>query len=256
MDKLQKREIALDKFVSKWKSKKNVIGIIVCGSYVTGNPTEHSDIDIRIILDNNIKWRERWNEIIDGYLIEYFANPYNRELKYFQEDYDAKRKVDVHMYLTGKVLFDKTWDIDKLKKQAIKRKNKKYKPLTQIQVELMKYHIWDMRDNLEELYEADIQAFEFVLPQYFYSIFTDYSKFLWIDIVPEYRLKKYLTDKNYRKKYDFQDFPDKQFKDMILQLIQLYVNNEKMELFNKIVDHVFTKMWGFNIDWWKIRTKL
>ena len=43
-------EIALNKFVDEWKSKPEVTGMIVCGSYITWNPTSHSDIDIQIIL--------------------------------------------------------------------------------------------------------------------------------------------------------------------------------------------------------------
>ena len=64
-------EKAVDKFIKKWKSKKEVIGALVCGSYVTGNPTKHSDIDIHIILDNKCNWRMRGDEYVDGFLMEY-----------------------------------------------------------------------------------------------------------------------------------------------------------------------------------------
>ena len=84
---MQGWEIALQKFLKKWDNRKNVIGALVCGSYVTGNPSKHSDIDVHIILDSKTSWRERGNEIIDGFLIEYFANPIKNHYKYAEEGY-------------------------------------------------------------------------------------------------------------------------------------------------------------------------
>ena len=65
----------LDIFMSNFEHSDDVIGILVCGSYVTGNPTNHSDLDVHIILNNAVGYRARGNKIIDGLLIEYFANP-------------------------------------------------------------------------------------------------------------------------------------------------------------------------------------
>ena len=71
---MEKWELALKKFLKNWENKKEVVGAIVCGSYITGNPSNHSDIDIHLLLSSKTKWRERGNVIIDGILIEYFAN--------------------------------------------------------------------------------------------------------------------------------------------------------------------------------------
>jgi len=108
MSKPQKREIALQKFLSKRENKKEVIGALVCGSYITGNPSKHSDIDLHIILKKDTKRRERGNEYVDGILIEYFANPVSSLTKYFESDYKANKKITIHMIASGKVLFDKT----------------------------------------------------------------------------------------------------------------------------------------------------
>lgn len=48
----------------------------VCGSYITGNPSTHSDLDVHIILNENVNYRERGNKIVDGLLIEYFKDDY------------------------------------------------------------------------------------------------------------------------------------------------------------------------------------
>ncbi len=107
-------EIALQKFLKKWENKKEVIGAIVCGSYITGNPSKHSDIDLHILLDSDTSWRERGNQIIDGILIEYFVNPIRKHYEYLEDDYKQRSRVNAHMLCTGKVLFDKTGELKKL----------------------------------------------------------------------------------------------------------------------------------------------
>ncbi len=69
----------------------DTIGILVCGSYITGNPSTHSDLDVHIILNENVNYRERGNKIVDGLLIEYFANPAKQIREYFKDDYTNVR---------------------------------------------------------------------------------------------------------------------------------------------------------------------
>ena len=52
-------EKALNKFLKPWKKRKDVIGFLVCGSYITGNPTNRSDVDLHIITSEENDWRER-----------------------------------------------------------------------------------------------------------------------------------------------------------------------------------------------------
>jgi DNA modification methylase len=110
---MEKWEIATEKFLKKWKNKKEVVGAVLCGSYITGNPSKHSDLDIQILLDKQIIWRERGNKYVDGFLIEYFANPLPQNLEYYQSDYQRRKKAHIHMFLTGKILFDKNGDVKK-----------------------------------------------------------------------------------------------------------------------------------------------
>ena len=109
---------AISKFIVPWKKRKEVVGALVCGSYVTGNPSRHSDIDVQILLGKNVKWRERGNRIIDGVLIEYFANPLPQNLRYYENDHRERDRINVHMFLTGEVLFDKNGDLKTLIEKA------------------------------------------------------------------------------------------------------------------------------------------
>jgi len=58
----------LQKFLLEFEHAKDIDGILVCGSYITGSPTNHSDLDVHIILADDVDYRQRGNRIIDGLL--------------------------------------------------------------------------------------------------------------------------------------------------------------------------------------------
>jgi predicted nucleotidyltransferase len=249
-------EIALEKFISKWKNKKDVVGAIACGSYITGNPTKHSDIDIHIILDKNTRWRERGNEVINGILIEYFANPMFQNLKYLKSDYTKRRKMDVNMFLTGKVLFDKNGDLTKIIKEAKKWDKKKFAKPGKISVELSKYALWDMRDNLEEVYESASEDFEFVYHNYLNELFDKYSAFLGFVTIGPNKLLRFLTLERDKLKYRINEFPDKEFREMIVSALIEKDKSKMMQIYSLLTEHVLSKMGGFDINGWKMRSRV
>ena len=63
------------------------------------------------MLDERVGYRERGNRIIDGLLIEYFANPPKQILKYFDEDIREKSLMCQTQFATGKIIMDKTGDV-------------------------------------------------------------------------------------------------------------------------------------------------
>jgi len=251
---MKKWETALTKFIADWKDRKDVIGAVVCGSFITGNTSKHSDIDIQIILDSNTAWRERGNEIIDGILIEYFANPVKKHYEYFESDYKSRRKNNAHMFVTGKMLFDNTGELGELIKSAKKYLVKKYPKMNKIQVELAKYHLWDTLDNLEEVSEAGGEDFYFVYFNCLYDLFDTYAKFLRFDSLPVNKFRRFLTDEKDKKKYCVGDFPDQEFVKMTVSVLELKDKPKMMKEYKAMTGHVLDKMGGFNIDGWKIKS--
>ena len=51
-------EEKLNKFLDEFEHIDDVIGVLVCGSYITGNPSTHSDLDVHIILDEKVDYRK------------------------------------------------------------------------------------------------------------------------------------------------------------------------------------------------------
>jgi predicted nucleotidyltransferase len=254
MEIKEKWEIALDKFLKNWKDNKEVSGILICGSYITGNPTKNSDIDIQIILKRGTNWRERGNKIVDGILMEYFANPPERIIGYLEDDQKRRRKIEANMLTTGKIVLDKDGEARKLKELAKKYLNKKFDKSSIAKKELNKYHLFDMADNLEEVYRRKTPDFLFVYFNFIKNVFEIYSEFLRYYSISENKMYRFLTDKKDRIKYLIKDFPDKTFVSLFVNAIQESNKNKMLERFNKLVKHVQNKMGGFNINGWKFRS--
>lgn len=245
-------EKALSKFILKWKNKKEVVGALVCGSFITGNPTKHSDIDLQILLDDSCNWRQRGNEIVDGFLIEYFVNPLSQNLKYFEDDYNLNKKENIHMFKTGKVLFDRNGDVKKIINEAKKWDKKKFKKQNRISIELSKYALWDMQDNLEEVSEYKKEDFYYVFYKFLDNVLFHYSNYLGFVNIPVYKVRRFLMDKKDKEKYQINDFPDKKFVRLFIKCMNLNKKEEMLNQYKILNQYILEKMGGFNINGWKI----
>lgn len=247
-------ERALNVFLEEWKTREDVIGAMVCGSYITGNPSPHSDIDLHIILSDQVNWRKRGNVVIDNYLIEYFVNPPKQIKKYFEDDHKSLRPHSMVQFLTGKIMFDKYGEIEKLKEEARIWLDKKYKGLNSISVELMKYHLWDTWDNLRDCHEQDRADFDFAYYNSLKILFEEYSRYLRTEIIPFYQIFRYISDPRFIEIYLGNSFPDKYFSDKFLRCMDDNAKSKKMELYDELTSYVLSKMGGFNIDGWEINS--
>ncbi|MBS3087732.1 nucleotidyltransferase domain-containing protein [Candidatus Pacearchaeota archaeon] len=246
----------VEKFLKSWKELDKVSAVIICGSYVTGNPTKHSDIDVQIILKNGTKWRERGNKIIDGILLEYFANPKSEILRSMEKEFLERDRATAHMFFTGEIIMDKFSEAKELKKLSKKYLSKNYKSTNKVKIGSEKYSLWDMQDNLEEVYEKQLGDFRFVYYNYMSNIFSNYCEYIGFPEVPNNKILRFLTDKNDRKKYIIPEFPDKKFIKIFSKMIKLKEEEKMVNEYKKITKHVIGKMGGFSINDFKQRLKI
>jgi len=249
---MQPWEKALNKFLVDWKNRKEVIGALVTGSYVTGTATKFSDIDVHIILSDKIDWRERGNKIVDGFLIEYFANPICQIIKNSKSE-KGKNKIssDIRMFAVGKILFDKTGALKRVKQQFAKKlKQKKFKKPTYLQTEFKKYCLWDQLDNLRDLRRQNSPSFSWVYFNNLTEVLEIYTEFIGTEICGSVKVYKLLTDEKFRKKYRIKKIPDEKF----VSLFKKCLDKASLERIEQLTDYVLKKMGGFNIDGWKIKT--
>lgn len=245
--------MALAKFLKKWPHKKETAGVLVCGSYVTGDPSPRSDVDVHIVLKEGTKWRERGNRIVDGIMIEYFSNPPEQILQYFQEDYKNGRQMSVTQFLTGRVLYD-DGSIKRLAREAKKWHSKKLKKPSGMRLSMIRYGIWDMCDNLHDAYDHDAKHFWFVYHCTLNHLIEIYCSMAGYPMISYHKSFDILDNPAVRAKYLLPDFPDKIFMELMKRALVEKDAAAALRLFDKLADHVHKKAGGFHIDGWRLKS--
>jgi hypothetical protein len=247
---------ALEVFWEDWPYTDDLAGVLVCGSYITGNPSDRSDIDVHMVLKEGEQWRERGNKIIDGYLIEYFCNPPVQIRNYFEGDYQGRSTHAAVQFATGEILMDSEGTIALLKQEAQRWLEKPFEKTGETGLEFIKYAIWDSLDNLEDLYEKGGEEFGFVYHNSLKVLFDQYCQYLGVEQIPYYQIASYLSEENYLKKYLKEPFPDQDFSKVFQKALKVTAKEEKMMQFRKLSSHVLAKMGGFEIDGWKMKSPI
>ena len=243
-------------FLSDFHLMKDTIGILACGSYITGNPTAHSDLDVHIILSENTTYRERGNKYVDGLLIEYFANPPQQILHYFKEDLADRSLMSQVQFATGEITFDKTSVAAELKRQATAMVAEFYETTAPKAIsDLSKYFLWDNLDNLTDAYKTNRRDFDFLyytcldnlLATYMNTIGRPYNKMAILGNI---------ADENVRRKYLLRILPDTAISAAIEAAITLTGKRERLAAYEKLTNIVLEKFGGFNIDGFRFRSEL
>ena len=247
---------ALNKFLGPWRDRDEVIGFLVCGSYITGNPSKRSDIDLHIITSDDTEWRERGTSIVDEYLIEYFVNPPRQIRAYFKQDHGSNRRDTPTQFATGKTLHDKNGSIAHLKKEAKDWLAKKFTGLDNTGLSLQKYALWDTMDNLRDIHERKSKSFNYAYYSALKTAIGIYSRYLKTEIYPAERVHELLTDPAVQRKYLQHGHPDPVFRDMYVKALTVDDHAEMLECFQEITDYTLKQTGGFKLDGWVIRTPL
>ena len=247
----------LDIFLADFEHTDDIVGVLVCGSYITGKPTNYSDLDVHIILDNRVDYRERGNKIVDGLLIEYFANPLKQILRYFEDDLKEKDLMSQTQFATGKIILDKVGDVESLKAKARTMISDFYasgQPDLQMS-ELDKYGMWDMLDDLQDAYEIQRVDFDFL---YFTRLNMLLEKYMRCINLP-YNCKSIygnIVDAMVREKYLLRELPNTTIKNLIVCAITAESKMEKIRAYENLTTEIINEFGGFNVDGFKFKSKV
>jgi predicted nucleotidyltransferase len=148
---VQKFQSALNRFVNEHKKNRNVIGILLTGSFVHSSPDKNSDLDVYIILKESV-FGERGNTWIDGIEIEYFINPIKQIRHYFKTEVGDKAPSTAHMIANSVILYKNSVEVDRLIKESKNILSKRAPMLRMADKELSKYYLDDLRKDLEDVF--------------------------------------------------------------------------------------------------------
>ncbi|MBE6159587.1 MAG: hypothetical protein E7157_00880 [Lactobacillales bacterium] len=245
---MSKWENILNEFIKEYENEEYVIGAVLGGSYATGNNTEKSDIDIHIIT-KEIGWKERGNKIIDDVMIEYFINPISEIYKYMDDDHNRRKRMSTSsMFGYGKIIFDKTGEIQKLQSKALEYYEMEFSSPEPIEIMFNNYMCWDLMDELKDKInnKENIELNYYMLLKELISAYFYKNN---IATVPFTKIEKIFKNKNYREQYHLKNFPNEEFVNLV---INCFDNKDYLSI-EKLYEYVIK---DFKISDFLLRTEL
>ena len=245
----------VDKFLNKYKDEDYFIGAILSGSYAAGNGNENSDIDIYIIANDSINFRERGMKLIDGQLVEYFINPVRQIKKYLEEEQDNKDCLDIRLLSNCKIIIDKTGEVQDLVETAKRILNKGPKKLDEYTYAMNCYMVWSRFDELELKYKRKEDTdfnYSLFLEQVIYSYFQNKQIFL----VNMCKIEFILKDEEFKKNYNVGKILDKKFLDLLSKSFNEKDYNKKFECASNLYYYFKNEFNDFDINNFNIRDSI
>ncbi|WP_298519819.1 nucleotidyltransferase domain-containing protein [uncultured Kordia sp.] len=202
----------LESYVSTLKENTEIIGVFLVGSYATGEFSDTSDIDIKIILNAHSKKHYKGVEVCDGFYISYSAYSVIEAYDYFYSQLRSYSKFQARMLSQGIILYDTTGEMKHLQAEANLVMQLPFIPQSLVSLQLEAYTLWKYKDAL-------LQDCLGVYTQKEFYVFLEkalilYAKLLHIECIfqyPFFKMERYVHDANFREKYMIPKFPDTAF---------------------------------------------
>lgn len=220
-------------------------------SLVTPRP---SDVDLQILLARGTPWRERGNRVVDGFLIEYFANPPERIRGYFREDHAGNRRVTATMFCTGQILFARDGELVRMLAEARRWQRRPMLRLAGADLERTRYGIWDAVDNVLDAAERDAPDLPFQYHHALRVVYEGYARFLRQPLMQADRIWRAYGPRAHPEKVLLPPFPDADFVALLVRAIRESDRCRMAGRLRRLADHALARMGGFEIDGWRFRT--
>jgi predicted nucleotidyltransferase len=245
---MEKWEIAARNFIDLCDFKNDIAAAFLSGSYAFGNANAFSDIDLFIILDDAVDYRERGNKRVDGFIVEYFANPMRQIKKYIESDIADIQLCDINMIMGGIVIYDKNNAVDGTRAYCKQILEDGFTKMSAFSIQTGLYSHWDNFDELRRARHEQTPDFNMLFHRYIQQAFELYSRYT-CSPTPSYsKLYKWLSDDEYFNRYGLPPHKDQAFAGLIKQSFELTTSAELFVLAEKIYKHVVDRMGGFEIE--------
>lgn len=251
---MERWEASANKFLEECSFLSDIEIVYLTGSYAHNSADQYSDIDLYIVLKDSAHWRERGNKNVDGFIVEYFANPLRQIKKYIELQHNDGNQITINMILNGNVLMDKNSSSGALREYCLQKLTEPYPELDEASRGMKLYTIWDRFNELERSYQNSSRDFSVQYDQFGIDTIYTYSRFLKASLPPYYHLYRWLTDEEYFGNFSLPEFPDPIFRLQIIQFFALTDIFEKFRLAEEMKKYVIEKMNGFDIDHYVYRS--
>ena len=194
------------------------LGIIVCGSSITGFNTKNSDIDLQVIFDNSDSVIIRGNEIVNGTRVEYFEKPIDDIFNAIDTEYQNQNNALYPIIGKGIIVFERGEWISLLKQYAIDVFSKPLPPLTFNKARERVSILNNRMKNLRELAINDSLEFDHVYHLVIDMIRKFYHRLYGLPKIATSKVYRIYTDEAYRESI-CKINPESEFVNMFIELI-------------------------------------
>lgn len=132
--------------LSRYKDDPNVLGVMVFGSQVSGQADAFSDIDLYVLTDK-VGLYTRQSFLVSKTPVDVIIDSVDMAREYLQDDRYSIRRPTSIMLAGGKIIFERTDDLNKLQKTA--KRNLRLKTRSTKSDFLM--HAYSLDDFLKDL---------------------------------------------------------------------------------------------------------
>ena len=230
---MKKYEEAILRFIEKRKyfKNKNLLGIVLYGSYLTGYNNELSDIDLHIVMNDNHRKIVRGTETIDDFKIEYFEKPISDLYLSCDNDFMLHGNAMLAIIGKGRILCDKYGEVKKLQDYILEKYSNPLPKLDSNDAKEMAVIIENRISKLSLLAKEKRVDFNHQYHLLIEKIRKFYSRVLGCADIPTIKAYKIYSDEKYRESFCKTDIPDQEFLDLYFKAINYNgTYDEKMEI--------------------------
>ena len=251
----EKKWQIVNKFLNKYKDKDYFEGAVLSGSYASGNYNENSDIDVYIIANDTINWKERGMKLIDGQLVEYFINPISFIKKSLIEGQSNSNCLDIRMLSNCIIVEDKHSIIENLLKEANTILEKGPTALDEYSYKINCYMVWSRFDELEIKYKRK-EDIEFNYNVFLSQVITSYLKNKRIYLVNLCKIENILKDEQFKKNYNIGKDIDNEFQILLLNCFKEKDYEKRFKCAKKLYNYFKNEFSDFDINNFSVRTQI
>jgi hypothetical protein len=134
--------------------------------------------------------------------------------------------------------------------------NNSINPISNNEIEIMKYNIYYYYEQLRRAYECNKNEFQFLYYMCLEYFIYSYGKYNGIKLPLKTKIFQYIFDEEYYLNKDLKKISDNNF----LEMVKRCMKNDKDEIMyrniTELKDYLLKFIGGFNIDGWKIRFEI
>lgn len=194
-------------------------GILLTGSYATNTQTEASDIDIRLIFDNESTHTIKGIKYIDNYKVSYFGENSGMVKRRMSIDFSRNSRFEARLYTLGKNLYDRDGNVEELIQYAkIFMENEFQKKLINDDVILNMYSLHTGYEYISNL-STNHSFYTYNYISLLKAMLQTYSYILNYEMAIDIKLDKILSDSSYCEINQWREFPDHFFIELWIKSI-------------------------------------